>query len=63
MAPSRIFLEMTEGISFPDSDLVMWFLCELKILRIQLALDDFGIGYNSLSELRRLKTSCQCQVR
>lgn len=51
LEPSRLELEVTEGILISDPDSVAIELDQLKELGISLALDDFGTGYSSLSYL------------
>ena len=53
MCPSRLILEMTEGIFLDDDARAMTVLADLKELGVRLALDDFGTGYSSLNYLRR----------
>jgi diguanylate cyclase (GGDEF)-like protein/PAS domain S-box-containing protein len=52
--PSTLILEITESVVMEDSDEALNRLLELKALGVHLAIDDFGIGYSSLSYLRRL---------
>jgi diguanylate cyclase (GGDEF)-like protein len=52
IAPWRLKLEITE--SFENSTTVAKVLGDLRALGVQLGLDDFGIGYSSLSYLQRL---------
>jgi diguanylate cyclase (GGDEF)-like protein len=51
--PGRIVIELTEGTLLSGED-VGGRLAELKRLGVRLAIDDFGIGYSSLSYLARL---------
>jgi diguanylate cyclase (GGDEF)-like protein/PAS domain S-box-containing protein len=51
--PSRIGLEITEGLLMQDSASVFATLAGLKELGVRLILDDFGTGYSSLSYLKR----------
>ncbi len=49
----RLELEITETVLMDESDTVLKTLRQLRDLGIRIALDDFGIGYSSLSYLRR----------
>lgn len=51
LAPSRLELEITEGVLINDFSRAVSILCQLKALGVQIALDDFGKGYSSLSYL------------
>lgn len=51
LAPSRLVLEITEGVLINDFSRAVSILCQLKALGVQIALDDFGKGYSSLSYL------------
>jgi len=50
--PSRLKLEITEGVVLENSDAVAKVLSELRALGVQLGLDDFGMGYSALSYLQ-----------
>jgi len=50
--PSRVVLEITEGVMLDRSEHVLGVLRELNRMGFRIALDDFGIGYSSLSYLR-----------
>ena len=52
--PARLVLEVTEGALIEDPDETAARLLELRALGVRLALDDFGSGYSSLNDLRRL---------
>ena len=52
MDPRRVVLEVTEGVMLDRSDHVVRVLNELNSMGFRIALDDFGIGYSSLSYLR-----------
>ena len=53
IAPSRVMLEVTEGVLIDNPDEAKERLEQLRALGIKIALDDFGSGYSSLSYLRR----------
>jgi diguanylate cyclase (GGDEF)-like protein len=50
--PSRLELEITEGVFLADSDATAGTFARLKLLGVRLALDDFGTGYSSLGYLK-----------
>ncbi len=52
--PSRLKLELTEGIVLDDVDRVIDRMRRLTAIGVEFALDDFGTGYSSLSYLKRL---------
>ena len=51
--PTRIELELTEGLVVDDADMAENAIMELRALGVRFALDDFGTGYSSLIYLRR----------
>jgi diguanylate cyclase (GGDEF)-like protein/PAS domain S-box-containing protein len=51
---SSLCLEVTETALMADMDLALEALARLKQLGVQLAIDDFGIGYSSLKHLKQL---------
>ncbi len=51
--PSRIQIEITEGVLLDATESTEAGLKRLRSAGIRLALDDFGTGYSSLSYLRR----------
>jgi diguanylate cyclase (GGDEF)-like protein len=51
--PSRLILELTEGIFIRDAARAVSVLTDLEALGVRIALDDFGTGYSSLSYLRQ----------
>ncbi|MEE9334233.1 MAG: EAL domain-containing protein [Granulosicoccaceae bacterium] len=50
--PSRLCLEITETALFRDSESMHKILHDLTALGTNIAIDDFGVGYSSLLELR-----------
>lgn len=50
--PSRLVLEVTEGVLIREADRVLEALRRLQALGVRIALDDFGTGYSSLATLR-----------
>ncbi len=50
--PSKLCLEITETALATDSNRLRKQLLELTSLGVRLAIDDFGVGYSSLLELR-----------
>ena len=50
--PSCVNLEITETIAMADADRSAVVLSQLKTLGVLLDIDDFGIGYSSLSRLQ-----------
>jgi diguanylate cyclase (GGDEF)-like protein len=51
--PARVRLEITENATMGDGDKAVQVLTELRALGLQLSIDDFGVGYSSLSYLHR----------
>jgi diguanylate cyclase (GGDEF)-like protein len=49
--PSRLELELTEGVLIEDAAHARSVLLALKSLGVRISLDDFGTGYSSLSYL------------
>ena len=52
IAPERLCLEITETSMTEDLDFLVQTLEELKALGVSIAIDDFGVGYASLRQLR-----------
>ena len=52
--PQRLKLELTETLLADGMDVTLARMGTLKALGVTLALDDFGMGYSSLSALKRL---------
>jgi diguanylate cyclase (GGDEF)-like protein/PAS domain S-box-containing protein len=57
LAPGRLVLELSERILFDEVPDALSSLADLTSLGVSLALDDFGAGYTSLEQLRRLPVS------
>ncbi|WP_148259265.1 putative bifunctional diguanylate cyclase/phosphodiesterase [Polymorphum gilvum] len=53
LLPSRLEIEITEGVLLQDTDATLGVLEDLRRLGIRIAMDDFGTGYSSLSYLRK----------
>jgi diguanylate cyclase (GGDEF)-like protein len=53
VAPSQVWLEITESVMISEPELAMSTLEKLNALGVMIALDDFGTGYSSLSLLQR----------
>ncbi len=51
--PARLVLEITEGVLIEDPDKAMRVMEAIRRLGVQIALDDFGSGFSSLSYLRK----------
>jgi len=52
LTPSRLELEITEGVLIGDFPRALSILRRLKALGVRIAMDDFGTGYSSLSYLQ-----------
>ncbi len=52
--PKRLKLELTESLLADRMEVTLAKMGSLKALGVTLALDDFGMGYSSLSVLKRL---------
>jgi diguanylate cyclase (GGDEF)-like protein len=52
LSPSRLELEITEGVLVEDAPRAVSILSRLKTLGVRIAMDDFGTGYSSLSYLQ-----------
>jgi diguanylate cyclase (GGDEF)-like protein len=50
--PTRLELEVTEGLLIKDAGKAIAILERLKALGVQISMDDFGTGYSSLSYFR-----------
>ena len=51
--PSNLELELTETVLMQDAESAVQTLRALKDIGVQLAVDDFGVGYSSFSYLRK----------
>ncbi|PVB63770.1 diguanylate cyclase [Labrenzia sp. 011] len=56
--PERIELEITENTLIEDDARALSILTRLKKIGVKIALDDFGVGYSSLSYLSRFPFDC-----
>jgi diguanylate cyclase (GGDEF)-like protein/PAS domain S-box-containing protein len=54
LAPELLCLEITESAVMADPDSATAMLARLKAVGVRLAIDDFGVGYSSLSQLKTL---------
>lgn len=55
--PSMVTLELTETAAMVEPDVTMDILARLRVKNINLCLDDFGVGYSSLTHLYRMPFS------
>jgi diguanylate cyclase len=55
LPPSRLEIEITEGVLMEDPNRAAEVLSALRTLGVRIALDDFGTGYSSLSYLHTFK--------
>jgi len=53
MDPALLELEITESMIMHNTDKTSRVLKDLKAMGVHIAIDDFGIGYSSLSHLKR----------
>jgi EAL domain-containing protein (putative c-di-GMP-specific phosphodiesterase class I) len=53
MPPSRLVLEITEGVLVDNPDEMVKRISDLHGLGVRIALDDFGSGYSNLGYLQR----------
>jgi EAL domain-containing protein (putative c-di-GMP-specific phosphodiesterase class I) len=52
LSPSRLELEITEGVIFDDPSRAQAVLRRLKAIGVKISMDDFGKGYASMSSLQ-----------
>jgi EAL domain-containing protein (putative c-di-GMP-specific phosphodiesterase class I) len=53
LAPHRLIIEITESVLLIDDNRTLDILRQLRLLGVQIALDDFGIGHSSLSYIQK----------
>jgi diguanylate cyclase (GGDEF)-like protein len=53
LEPTRLTLEITEGVLLSDPKTALEVLLRLRELGVKIAMDDFGTGYSSLSYLQK----------
>lgn len=53
--PGTLILEMTESQRIDDTEAAIAILRPLREEGVRIALDDFGMGYSSLSQLQKMK--------
>ncbi|EOI5794544.1 sensor domain-containing phosphodiesterase [Cronobacter malonaticus] len=53
--PGTLILEMTESQRIDDTEAAIAILRPLREAGVRIALDDFGMGYSSLSQLQKMK--------
>ncbi|MBC2860221.1 EAL domain-containing protein [Stappia sp. 28M-7] len=51
--PSRLEIEVTESVFADNDNDILKILTQVQEMGVRVALDDFGVGYSSLSYLRR----------
>ena len=54
VSPRKLKLELTESLLAEDMEITITKMAKLKSMGVTLSLDDFGVGYSSLSMLKRL---------
>lgn len=53
MDPGLLEMEITEGMVMQDVERAIKILSAIKSLGVRLAIDDFGVGYSSLAQIKR----------
>src|SRR5690606_30948353 len=53
MDPGLLEMEITEGMVMQDAERAIRILTAIKALGVRLAIDDFGVGYSSLAQIKR----------
>ncbi len=53
MDPQWLEMEITEGMVMQDAERAIGILKAIKSLGVRLAIDDFGVGYSSLAQIKR----------
>lgn len=53
MPPELLEMEITEGMVMQDAERAIRILSAIKQLGVRLAIDDFGVGYSSLAQIKR----------
>lgn len=54
LPPERLIIEITETLRIPDLPYAAALVERLRALGVQVALDDFGSGYNALAQLHAI---------
>jgi EAL domain-containing protein (putative c-di-GMP-specific phosphodiesterase class I) len=54
VGPDQLELEITESAIMTDPEAALNFMKRLKAIDIRFSIDDFGVGYTSLSYLKKL---------
>ncbi|MBR1854336.1 MAG: EAL domain-containing protein [Lachnospiraceae bacterium] len=54
LRPANLILDVTESLAISDKDRMKGVITRLKALGVQIALDDFGVGYSSLNHIREI---------